>query len=285
MLTLLMLAATPVTLSVELSRGTSARLGTRVREAIEERLAEEGFAIESGAKLRLGVEELHGVLRLWVKVGGHEATSELRPAQEWPAELGFEVAQRLAVLAHEAEGWVPATETAPPPAPAPAPTPSEEEDVPSPPRREGAQRLRVGAGVRLGVVVRPPSVDPTIAFHGALPGSVELTVLVGLTVAPGPGLTAWEVPFVGGIRVPITLAAWTLTPELLGGGRLHFFEGGVRLDPIGMLGLALLRSLGAMKLGLRVGLEVSAAREHVLGAELLWSRGGFAFCAGLQLER
>ena len=104
---LLLLAATPVSLTVDLSRNTTARLGPRVRELIEERLAEEGFPVESGAKLKLGVEELHGTLRLSAQVGDYLAKSELRPADEWPAELGFELAQRLAVLAHEAESHLP----------------------------------------------------------------------------------------------------------------------------------------------------------------------------------
>src|SRR4051794_19116328 len=101
LIALLLLAATPVSLSVDLSKSTTARLGPRVRELIEERLLEEGFSGEPGAKLKLRVEELHGTLRLSAQVGEYSATSELRPSLEWPAELGFELAQRLAVLAHE----------------------------------------------------------------------------------------------------------------------------------------------------------------------------------------
>lgn len=286
---LLLLAATPVSLTVDLSRSTTARLGPRVRELIEERLLEEGFSVEHSAKLKLGVEELHGTLRLWAEAGEYSEASELRPALEWPAELGFELAQRLAVLAHEAEAHVP--KPAPPievepPAPAAEPEPTA-------PVAPAEVRLRLSAGLRLGILVRAPSVDPTLAFQGALPGGVvEPIVTMGLTFASGSGLDAWEVPLVGGLRIPIPLGGWMLTPELLGGGRLHFFAGssfdpagGVRFDPLGLLGVALLRAFGAIKLGARVGVELSTAREHRLGDEVLWSRGGFAFSAMLQLER
>ena len=59
----LLLAATPISLTVDLSKNTTTRLGPRVRALIEERLLEEGFSIEPGARLRLIVEELHGTLR------------------------------------------------------------------------------------------------------------------------------------------------------------------------------------------------------------------------------
>ncbi len=272
---LVLLAVTPVSLSVDLSRDTTARLGPRVRTLMVERLEEEGFTVEPGSKLKLRVEELHGTLRLSAQAGGYSADSELRPSLEWPAELGFELAQRLAVLAHEAEAHVPAP--APvveaPPAPEPEPPPQE-------------KQVRLGAGLRLGILVRADAVDPTLAFHGSFPtGVVEPVVTMGLVFAPGPGLTAWELPVTAGLRVPIILGAWTLSPELLGGGRLHLFSEGVRIDPLLMLGLSLLRSLGALKLGARLGLDVSTAREHREGDLVLWSRGGFAFSAMLQLER
>jgi hypothetical protein len=295
MLTLLLLAATPVSLTVDLSRNTTARLGPKVRELIEQRLAEEGFVVEPGAKLKLGVEELHGTLRLSAQAGEYDAHSELRPAAEWPAELGFELAQRLAVLAHEAESHVPVKPPLPavvedPPAPVePEPPPLEERPAP-PPAERG---LRLGAGLRLGMVVRVPSVDPAFSFHGAVPGgAVEPMLSMGLTFAPGRGLTAWEVPLLVGIRAPITLSSWSIVPELLAGGRLHIFSGtsldpngGVRIDPLGSLGVAVLRALGSLKLGVRVGIEVSTGREHLEGDLVLWARGPFAFSAMLQLER
>src|SRR4051812_41440406 len=117
----LLLAITPVSLTVDLSKSTTARLGPRVRESIEARLLEEGFAVEPGAKVKLSVEELHGTLKLSAQAGEYAATSELKPALEWPAELGLELAQRLAVLAHEAEAHVPAPVDAPLPESSPAP--------------------------------------------------------------------------------------------------------------------------------------------------------------------
>ena len=285
---LLVLALTPVSLSVDLSRDTQARLGSRVRELIEARLLEEGFPVESGAKLKLGVEELHGTLRLWVKAGRREAERELKPADEWPAELGFELAQRLAVLAHEAEGWVPEAE--PPRAVAEEGMPSPR---PSPPRGEG-ERSRLGAGVRVGVVMRPPSFDPTIAFHGTVPTGTPLEpiVSVGLVYAPGRGLTAWELPLLAGVRWAIVFKELSIVPELLGGGRLHLFgpspldsAGGARFDLMGQLGVSILRSFGPVRLGLRLGFELSPAREHLEGEDILWSRGGFGTSAMLVLER
>ena len=290
---LLLLAATPVSLTVDLSRNTTARLGPRVRELIEQRLLEEGFAVEPGGKLKLGVEELHGTLRLSAQAGEYSATSELRPAIEWPAELGFELAQRLAVLAHEAEAHVPVKPSVVAEPEPPIEPPVEEPAVAPPPSPPAERPLRIGAGLRVGILVRGPSVDPTISFHGALPtGVVEPLVSMGLTFAPGPGLTAWEVPLVGGLRIPIVLSGWIIAPELLGGGRIHFFggsalepEGGVRFDPLGMIGVALLRTIGALRLGARVGVELSTSREHRQGDDVLWGRSGFGFSAMLQVER
>lgn len=296
-LALLILSATPVSLSVDLSQSTTARLGPRVRTLIEERLLEEGFSVEPVAKLKLRVEELHGTLRLTAQAGEHTSSSELRPALEWPAELGFELAQRLAVLAHEAEAHVPVPQPKPEPQEsrgAPLPPSEVEEPVPEPAREEPKPepRLRLTAGVRLGILIRAPSVDPTLMFVGGLPGAVEPTVAMGVVFAPGPGLTAWELPVLGGLRVPIKLGDWTLAPELLGGGRLHLYtassleqEGGARFDPLGTLGVSVLHVVGTLKLGARVGVELSTAREHREGDLILWSRGGFAVSAMIQLER
>ena len=288
-LVLLLLAATPVSLSVDLSKNTTARLGPKVRESIEARLIEEGFAVDPGAKLKLSVEELHGTLRLAAQAGEFSATSELKPALEWPAELGLELGQRLAVLAHEAEGHLPVPVE---PASEPEPVPPEEAPLPDPlPADAGRGRLRLSAGFRMGILVRASAVDPSLAFHGSLPGSVEPAIAMGLTFAPGPGLSAWEVPLLGGIRVPIALGNWTLTPELLGGGRVHIYtasdldSGGVRFDPLGTLAISFFRGLGPVKLGVRVGVEVSTARQHRLGDEILWNRGGFALSTMIQLER
>ena len=248
------------------------------------------FVVEPGAKLKLSVEELHGTLKLSARVGEFSAQSELKPALEWPAELGFELAQRLAVLAHEAERHLPVA-----PEPAPEAPPAEVAPLPDPlpasAGRGSKASLPIGAGFRMGILVRSTSVDPSLAFHGSVKWVVEPAAAMGLTFAPARGLSAWEVPLLGGIRVPIALGGWTLTPELLGGGRFHFYtasdldSGGVRFDPLGTLGLGFFRTLGEVKLGARVALEVSTAREHRLGDEILWSRGGFALSAMIQLER
>ncbi len=71
------------------------------------------------------------------------------------------------------------------------PAPEPEPGAP-PPREKG---LRLGAGLRLSILVRANAVDPTLAFHGALPtGVVEPLVTMGLVFAPAPALTAWELP-------------------------------------------------------------------------------------------
>ena len=85
---LLLLAITPVSLTVDLSKSTTARLGPKVRELIEERLLEEGFSIEPVAKVKLRVEELHGTLRLAAEAGDHSESSELRPATSASAGRG-----------------------------------------------------------------------------------------------------------------------------------------------------------------------------------------------------
>lgn len=287
---LMVLATTPVSLEVDLSKDTTARLGPRVRELIEERLSEEGFSVEAGAKLKPGVEELHGVLHLWAKVGRHEAESELRPANVGPAELGFELAQRLAVLAHEAEALVPVKAT--PPKETSAPEPLAPEPEPTPPSEPVATHAALSASVRGGVLVRFPSVDPEFMFQGSLPtGIVEPAIAMGLVYAHGPGLTAWEVPLVAGLRVLIKLDAWAIVPDLMLGGRVHIFgptpfdTGGARLDFIAMAGASVLRTVGSVRLGVRLGIELSPSREHLESDQVLWARDGFGASAMLVIER
>lgn len=282
---LTVLAITPVSLNLDLSKDTTARLGPRVRQLIEERLSEEGFPVETGAKLKLGVEELHGVLHLWAKGGGHETESELRPANEWPAELGFELAQRLVVLAHEAEALAPVKVKPPEETLASEPEPT------SPPEPVETH-ARLSASVRGGVLVRFPSVDPEFMFQGSLPtGIVEPALAMGFVYAHGPGLTAWELPLVAGLRVLIKLDAWAIVPDLMLGGRLHVFgptsfdAGGARLDFIAMAGASVLRTVGAVRLGVRLGLELSPSREHLESDQVLWARDGFGASAMLVVER
>jgi hypothetical protein len=288
----LLFATTPVSVQLELSESTRARVGAHVRELIEQRLQEEGFALEPRAALKLRVEELHGALRLTATLGAERFTREIvAPKGPWKEELSLELAQRLTVLAHEAETSAP-SKPQPKVEVAAPPKPVEEEPEPSPPPAPKDPPLHLTAGLRVGVLVRPPSVDPTLAFHGSVPGGlIEPVGLMGVTLAQGPGLTAWEVPLALGIRLPIALSTWRLTPELLIGARLHFYTesavdtGGARVDFLGMAGLSLLAPVGPFKMGVRLGVDLAAGREHVLGDQVLWSRGTFGFSAQLHIER
>jgi hypothetical protein len=276
----LFLAGTPVSVQVDLSDPTRGRIGPHVRELIEQRRREEGFEISPRVSASLGDERF--------------TREVVAPEGSWKEELSLELAQRLTVLAHEAEaGATPKLEAAaqsvaePEPEPEPvAEAPAEETPPPKDPP------LHLTAGLRVGVLLRPPSVDPTLAFHGAIPGGLfEPVGLMGVTYAPGPGVTAWEVPLAVGVRLPIALSNWRLTPELLIGARLHFFTasavdaGGARVDFLGMAGLSLLAPVGPFKMGVRLGVDLAAGREHLLGDEVLWSRGTVGFSAQLHIER
>lgn len=302
---LLLLTATPVSLELDLSSATKARVGVRVRELLVQRLEEEGFTLQPGARVKLRVEELHGTLQLSASVGERSTASELRPSgTEWRDELALELAQRLTILAHEAAAFPEAT-----PPPRATPAPELEPELPArepraatpPPDARGDEplpqperfRLRVGAGLRAGIAVRPPSVDPSLALFGFVrTDGLQPLLLVGLTIARAPALTVFEVPLGLGVRLPIALGAdFSLVPELAGGVRLHAFGasatdgGGVALDVFGSLALALLCAVGPFKLGLRLSADVGTAQEHLLGTEVLWSRGPFEFGAQLHLER
>ena len=167
-----------------------------------------------------------------------------------------------------------------------------EEEMGAMPTTSKAPAFHVTAGLRSGVLIRPPSADPTLSFHGALRGGTfEPLVLMGVTIAPGKTLTVWEVPLAIGFRIPIVFSAWSLVPEILAGARMHFYtaseldSGGVGADLTGMLGLSLLREIGPFKLGLRVGLDLATPREHILVDQVLWTRGPVGFSVQLHIER
>lgn len=320
----LALAATPVSLQLDLSRQTRERAGARLEESIRQRLNEEGFELRSPAKIILRVDELHGVFRLSAELPQREPlTRELAPTgQEWRDELALELAQRLVSLAHEAELLLPpvTARTAPPndgaveqawtdpgapdagaviddpgapDAGAVTDDPFAAADLPAP-AAAPADASRIGAGVRAGVALRFPAVDPSLAFHGVLTlGTVEPELLMGLTIAPGPSLLAFEVPLAVGLRLRFAPrdAVFEVVPEALVGGRAHFYgpspldPGGARLDFIAMLGATAQVKLGGLRVGLRAGLEVSAPRTHLLGAETLWERGPFTLLFQLVIER
>lgn len=306
MLLALLLAATPVSLQLDLSKQTRERIGQRLDQAITERLTQEGFERSSPAKIQLRVEELHGVIKLSASVATKEPLSAEVKATgaEWKDELTFEISQRLCFLAHEAERLVPpprvATATEPEPEPEPGPQepapavseepPPAEEPTPPPPQEPA---MRFSAGVRAGVSLRFPPVDPTFAVHGALAGGViEPLALVGLTLSPGTGLFATELPLAVGARLPFVLStAWRLQVEALVGARIHIYgpssfdEGGVRADFLGLAGATVSRVIEKFRFGLRLGVEVSAGREHLAGDQRLWLRGPFSLTVQLVIER
>jgi hypothetical protein len=61
--------------------------------------------------------------------------------------------------------------------------------------------------------------------------------------------------------------------------------GGARVDFLGMAGLSLLAPVGPFKMGVRLGVDLAAGREHLLGDQVLWSRGTIGFSAQLHIER
>ncbi|MFT3707116.1 MAG: hypothetical protein QM817_05545 [Archangium sp.] len=296
MLLALILAATPVSLQIELSRPTKDRVGQKLEDAVKQRLAEEGFELSSPAKIILRIEELHGTIKLTTAAIGadpHEGEVSL-DGDAWREEVLFEIAQRLAAMAHTAEAELkPATPSTP--AEPREETPAEEAPPPPPAApADTTSSFRVGAGFRAGVAFRFPAVDPTFAMHGVIAGNfLEPMVLVGLTLSPGPGLFATEVPIAAGLRVPIHVGdRFTITPEALLGARVHLFgpsaldpAGGARVDLLGGLGVSALVSFGGLRVGLRLGLLLSVEREHVSGADTLWSRGPASFTVQAIIER
>jgi hypothetical protein len=291
----LLLAATPVSVQVDLSRATRERLGQRLEDALRQRLLEEGFELSSPARLTLRIEELHGALRLSATpLGAQPIEREVKPnAEAWRDEVLFEIVLRVVSLAHEAEALLPPS-SAPPPPTAVAEEPSPPPEAPAAPEAK-EPGLRFGAGVRAGVAFRFSDFDPTFAFHGTVAGYfLEPVVVAGVTLAPGPGLFVTEVPVSGGLRIPLRLRpALTLTGEVLIGARFHLYgasavdAGGVRVDTILSVGVNTLFHLGALRLGFRLGVEGAAVgrREHVLGDELLWARGPVALLLQLVVER
>jgi hypothetical protein len=163
-------------------------------------------------------------------------------------------------------------------------------ESPAPPAERGP---RLGAGVRAGVALRFPSVDPSFAVTGVLAGyALQPLVLGGVTLSPGPGVFATEVPLAAGLQLPLTVGRFVLVPEALLGARLHFYgassldDGGARVDLLGGLAMsAFLTVLQTLRLGLRVGVELSTAREHRAGSDLLWSRGPAALTLHVVAER
>lgn len=297
-----LVGVTPVSLEVDLSRPTLERVGKRLEASMQQRLAEDGFPVEKGAKLKLHVEQLHGHFRLSARVGDEVLERDFTPTgSAWREELMLELAQRVVMLAHEAEpvaleaaAKVAATPSVPTePEPQPEPTPVSGDPLPmKPPPPNADDTWRVGAGVRAGVSLRFPAVDPSIGFHGAMTGlAVQPMAYFGAVFSPGTGLFAFEVPLTVGVRVPISLSErFSLTPELLVGPKLHVFweDGGppdLRVDAFGSLGLMFAVQLEKLRVGLRLAGELSVARTHLLGSQTLWSRSPFGLSLQLVLER
>jgi hypothetical protein len=272
-LVLVLLGHTQVCVQLDLSAPTRERLGARVLEVVTQRLTEEGFEVQPLAPLKLLVEELHGRLELTATLGSQRETRTFAPnAEVWRGELALELAQRLSVLAHEVEGALPP--------PADEPSAVEPPMVePTPPVEQVPVVQHVWAGVRLGVRARSGvDFDPALTLTGGFE-PWYLAVATGLTWAPGPGLSVFEVPLTVGARLPVTLGPWRVVPEAMVGARVHAFtaaplgDGGVRVDPLATVGVSGLLAVGQVRVGLRLGLEVSTAREHLLGAQVLWRSG------------
>jgi hypothetical protein len=278
-----LLGQTQVCVQLDLSAPTRERLGARVLEVVTQRLTEEGFEVQPQAPLKLLVEELHGRLELTATLGPQRKARSFAPnAEVWRGELALELAQRLSVLAHEVEAA--ATPVTPPEvtsSPGEEQPPAEPEPLAArqPPAEPTSPPLHAWAGVRLGVRMRSSvDYDPALTLTGGFE-PWYLAVAVGLTWAPGPGLSVFEVPLAVGARLPVKLGAWRVVPEVMVGARLQVIAGtllddaGVRVDPLATVGVSVLLTVGQVRLGLRLGLDVSTAREHVLGTQVLWSSG------------
>lgn len=307
----LTLAATPVSLQLDLSKQTREKAGVRLEETIRQRLIEDGFELSSPAKIVLRVDELHGVFRLTAVITNREpVTREVAlTGNEWRDELALEIAQRLVALAHEVEPPPKkkmvydfsenSDESTPPDPPDPEPKPEDDpiaaaDQAPLPVGHSRGSTLQVGAGLRVGIGIRFPGFDPAFAFHGVLvTGVVEPIVLTGLTLAPNPFLFVAEIPVLAGVRLRTAPrnAPFAVMPEALIGARVHTFgateldESGVRVDFMGTIGATASFNLGAVRLGLRAGLELSAGREHFLGSLVIWRRSPVTLSLQLVIER
>lgn len=300
-----LLGVTPISLEVDLSRPTLDRVGKRLETTMQQRLAEDGFPLSKGAKLKLHVEELHGHFRLSARVGDELIERDFTPTgSEWREELTFELSQRVVMLAHEAEPLALeleaklaerkalTMEASQPGEPQPAP-PTEDPLPLKPPPRDDT--WRVGAGVRAGVSFRFPDVDFALGFHGAMSGlAVQPTAYFGGVYSPGAGFSVIDVPLTIGLRAPVAIGErFSLTPELLVGPKLHLAWGDTALaeavrfavDAFGSLGLMFAMQLGQLRLGLRLAGELSVARTHEVNAVTVWSRPPFGLSLQLVLER
>jgi hypothetical protein len=265
-LTLLAADPTPVRLEYQ-PKDASARLGDDARDRLVAALAAEGFVLGEPSRLTLRIERVAGGFSLTASAGVRHNDLVMQPAEPFGAELVDELGNRLVALAGELL-----------------------QQLPRAPERHGAPLL---ASVFLGAALRFPAVDPTVQFEGRLAlGVVEPLVLAGATLAPGRGLTAWEVPLEAGVRVNIAVGVWRLVPEVLGGARVHLFAGtadapedGPRVDPVGTVAFLVLAPVGALHVGLRVSGEWSVARSHSLGATTLWQRGAPGLGLQVVIER
>lgn len=279
-------AVEPVPASLEVAKELHAQLDVSTLEA---RLEQEGFRLvgQGEARVRLVVARHLGGVELMARAGGQSLSRLVEaPDEVWPVERTFELAQRLAVLAHEAQALVPA----PPPPVEPT------VDVPPPPAPSlplvatSHEAPRFGLLARPGALVRSNTADFSFAAVGLLRlGRLEPMLALGFDVAPGSGGTAVEFPLLGGVRVVFEPAPrWRLSPEALVGLRLHAFLDGdtaPRVDPALQLGLSARRQVGdTLWLGLAVYGFLSTGRTHLAGDVVLWERGPVGFGAGLDVE-
>lgn len=228
-LVLAVLAVTPVSLSIELPSSSRDAMGDALAVVISEKLEAAGLVVEQGAPLHLVVDEVGEVFELSASLNEHRLTDQPARTVALP-----EVADRLIALAlqlkTEADAMVEPTVV--------------------------TRGPHLGAGVRVGALARlAPTVAPTLAFTGAAEGYLfEPVFLVGVQTFFTPGVVTWEVPVMGGVRLPIDLGTWWLAPEVLLGARFGF-QPGFSAAFVGSAGLNLLRKFGSLRVGARIGAE------------------------------
>jgi hypothetical protein len=288
LMTLVLATSGPVPVSLEVAKDVRAVLDASVLEA---RLVEEGFALtpQAQAQVRLIVARHPRGLELMALAGGQSFSRVVEaPDEVWPMERTFELAQRLASLAHEAAALAPPP--APPAASAEAPSAAEPPPAVATPLVESShQAPHFGFVARPGLLVRGVA-DFSVQAMGVLRlGRLEPLLSLGFVLAPDVGGTAVEFPLLGGVRVVFAPGEhWRLSPEVLVGLRLHVFldgETGPRVDPALQLGLSVRRQVAqVLWLGLAAYAFLATGRTHLAGDVVLWERGVVGFGAGLDVE-
>ncbi|MCC6334802.1 MAG: hypothetical protein IT380_12560 [Myxococcales bacterium] len=290
-----------VVLAASASLPTALSVSPELKSSLDEsvlvsRLSEEGFqpAPPTEARLLLVVSrDEKGVKLEAVTAAGRLSRLVEAPDEVWATERTFELAQRLAALAHEAAAGLPPEAPSAPPAAIAGSPPPEEEPPPAPVAVSDSSTAppRFAMTIRPGFILRSGAFDFTAQAMGVLRlRTLEPLLSLGIVVAPDRGGTALEFPLLGGLRVLFApWEGWTLSPEVVLGLRLHAFlgdEAAVRVDPALQLGLSFRRRLlPHLALGASVAAFLSTARTHVAGlSQVLWDRGSLGLVVGLDVE-